>query len=80
MNEFSSKREKNTREKGYETGKRKKKRLSVQIKNVHISLAISEVSNLACALFSEKGEKKQKTFTAAQQFPLVYVLSVTVMG
>lgn len=78
MNEFSSKREKNTREKGYETGKRKKKRLSVQIKNVHISLAISEVSNLACALFSEKGEKK--TFTAAQQFPLVYVLSVTVMG
>ena len=79
MNEFSSKREKNTREKGYETEK-KKKRLSVQIKNVHIPLAISEVSNLACALFSEKGEKKQKTFTAAQQFPLVYVLSVTVMG
>ena len=72
--------EKRTQERKAMKQKKKKKRLSVQIKNVHIPLAISEVSNLACALFSEKGEKKQKTFTAAEQFPLVYVLSVTVMG
>lgn len=57
--------EKRTQERKAMKQKKKKKRLSVQIKNVHIPLAISEVSNLACALFSEKGEKKQKTFTAA---------------